>query len=169
MARLTELDYTFAVILNAAFHTSPKESRAAKSPTVKEENTQKAQPRNPLKGNRNVRGPKPVDHDNFGTGGLPKALKGYGNGAPVGVTNCSKGVQPYGSVAGPTFHSINKKPKTECSRITELRRRNQEDPSMVNFRLIKLISNLEVLTLAYELIKSKPGNMTKGTTPETLD
>lgn len=34
---------------------------------------------------------------------------------------------------------------------------------------IKAIANMKNLIVAYELIKSKPGNMTKGTTPETLD
>lgn len=34
---------------------------------------------------------------------------------------------------------------------------------------IKAISNLKNLTAAYELIKSKPGNMTKGIEPTTLD
>jgi group II intron reverse transcriptase/maturase len=36
-------------------------------------------------------------------------------------------------------------------------------------KLIHAISHPSVLLLAYESIKSKPGNMTKGTTPETLD
>ena len=34
---------------------------------------------------------------------------------------------------------------------------------------IKAIANLKNLVLAYESIKSKPGNMTEGTSPETLD
>lgn len=34
---------------------------------------------------------------------------------------------------------------------------------------IKAIANMKNLIVAYELIKSKPGNMTEGTTPETLD
>jgi len=35
--------------------------------------------------------------------------------------------------------------------------------------LIKLISNPYNLAISYSLIKSNPGNMTKGTTPLTLD
>lgn len=34
---------------------------------------------------------------------------------------------------------------------------------------IKAIANMKNLVVAYELIKSNPGNMTKGTNPETLD
>jgi hypothetical protein len=33
----------------------------------------------------------------------------------------------------------------------------------------EVISSVQVLKLAYETIKSKPGNMVRGVTPETLD
>lgn len=35
--------------------------------------------------------------------------------------------------------------------------------------LIQIISNVNYLIACYYLIKGKPGNMSKGTTPETLD
>jgi nicotine oxidoreductase len=40
------------------------------------------------------------------------------------------------------------------------------EPKDIN---IKAIANLKNLVIAYESIKSKPGNMTEGTSPETLD
>lgn len=46
---------------------------------------------------------------------------------------------------------------------------NMENEEHTNDKLIHLIADPKTLTLAYELIKSKPGNMTRGTKSETLD
>jgi group II intron reverse transcriptase/maturase len=46
---------------------------------------------------------------------------------------------------------------------------NKENKDHVNDNLIHVISDPKTLTLAYELIKSNTGNMTKGGTSETLD
>lgn len=43
------------------------------------------------------------------------------------------------------------------------------DPKLNSSRLIHIISDVRVLTLAYELIKSKPGNTTPGLDGITLD
>jgi len=46
---------------------------------------------------------------------------------------------------------------------------NQKNKNCINDKLIHLIADPQTLTLAYELIKSNPGNMTKGGVNETLD
>lgn len=56
-----------------------------------------------------------------------------------------------------------------CENLLKLRNDNLSDLSLINHKLIHTISDLEVLRLAYELIKSKPGNMTPGVNSETLD
>jgi len=46
---------------------------------------------------------------------------------------------------------------------------NKTDLKHVNNNLIHIVSNQEVLILAYEIIKSKPGNTTPGSDSQTLD
>ena len=46
---------------------------------------------------------------------------------------------------------------------------NKNEKGHINDKLIHIIADPKTLTLAYELIKSNPGNMTKGGTNETLD
>ena len=46
---------------------------------------------------------------------------------------------------------------------------NRENSEHINDKLIHLIADPNTLTLAYELIKSNPGNMTRGASSETLD
>lgn len=41
--------------------------------------------------------------------------------------------------------------------------------AIIDRNLYNIISNVDTLIYAYENIKSKPGNMTPGVTPETLD
>ena len=41
--------------------------------------------------------------------------------------------------------------------------------SVIDRNLYKLVSNVDLLNVAYENIKSKPGNMTQGISPDTLD
>ena len=50
-----------------------------------------------------------------------------------------------------------------------IRRKNQANPEAVNQNLYRLLYNPSLHILAYEGIKSKPGNMTPGTDGETLD
>lgn len=62
--------------------------------------------------------------------------------------------------------------RTMSSKAGQLTKRGSEDiivsasPKDIN---IKAIANMKNLVVAYELIKSNPGNMTEGTNPETLD
>jgi group II intron reverse transcriptase/maturase len=119
-----------------------------------------------------------------GNVGLPKALKGYGNGNfVVGIMlgNTSRDSQWLGGV-GVRFYT------TTGSNWVELPKGVSVDPSedspliidhpckgKVSFaplnpaKLIHAIGHVDVLQLAYDLIKSNPGNMTRGVSKETLD
>lgn len=56
------------------------------------------------------------------------------------------------------------------SKLNKLSLRSESAPNnTIDRNLHNLLSNTEMLTYAYENIKSKPGNMTPGVTPETLD
>lgn len=54
-------------------------------------------------------------------------------------------------------------------RLTHLKQINYEDSNHINENLIHIISDIDVLSFAYESIKSKPGNMTPGYDKQTLD
>lgn len=53
--------------------------------------------------------------------------------------------------------------------LEQLTKENKLDPNKINYKVSKIISNIDILKLAYLNIKSKPGNMTPGTDNETLD
>lgn len=89
--------------------------------------------------------------------GNPKGLKPYGRG---------------GSVRELDFRCFNSNSNIIANasvRLKELREVNKKNNKHVNNKLIHIVSNLEVLILSYELIKSKPGNTTPGTDSTTLD
>ena len=54
-------------------------------------------------------------------------------------------------------------------RLSKHKEENLLNPNKMNNKLIHLIGDLSTLILAYELIKSNPGQMTKGSTNDTLD
>ena len=56
-----------------------------------------------------------------------------------------------------------------CDALLNLRQANSKKTLLLNENLIHIISDINVLILAYELIKSNPGNMTPGSTEITLD
>lgn len=58
---------------------------------------------------------------------------------------------------------------TVLDRLKSLRLRNENNSLAVNKYLYRLLLNKELLTISYNIIKSKPGNMTPGTDNETLD
>jgi group II intron reverse transcriptase/maturase len=58
---------------------------------------------------------------------------------------------------------------TITGKLQALRNKSQDNPNFIHFGLIGLISDPELLVLAYELIKSKQGNMTPGPDNITLD
>nr|AVR57750.1 hypothetical protein C0989_000010 [Termitomyces sp. T132] len=60
--------------------------------------------------------------------------------------------------------------KTVTDKINDLSIRSQANPSLpIDRNLYKMICDPELLYLAYNNIKSKPGNMTPGIVPTTLD
>lgn len=101
-------------------------------------------------------GPKYVIGGKFGTMGNPKCRNTYGSGGPVRglglrfVSSCT---------------NINENSRV---RLKELTRLNKENPRRVNDKLIHIVADPEVLILAYETLKSKPGNTTPGTDTSTL-
>lgn len=117
--------------------------------------------------------------------GLPKVRKDYGNGIfilgiMVGNTTSKSPRTSYGEKMGRQY-------STGGNRGYEHPKGNSFTPSsgspliiskcekVVTFtplessKLIHAIAHPDVLWLAYDLIKSKPGNMTRGATNETLD
>lgn len=56
------------------------------------------------------------------------------------------------------------------SKLNELANRSRSNPTQIIDReLFRLTTSIDTLIYSYENIKSKPGNMTPGITPETLD
>jgi group II intron reverse transcriptase/maturase len=118
-----------------------------------------------------AQGPKLRSDDQYGTSGLPTTRKGYGNGSAVvaGTSNSSG--------QGQKDESLNSARHINCWLIShqgvalaELYKINVSCKDYVNKNLIHLIGDLKTLQLSYELIKSKPGNMTPAhDKQETLD
>lgn len=90
------------------------------------------------------------------TMGHPKGRKLYGGGDPVR----GSGFKRFSSVA-----NINDK----CVGLKELIEVNKVNPRHKNDKLIHLISDIKVLILAYESVKSNSGNSILGTDYITLD
>jgi len=66
-------------------------------------------------------------------------------------------------------YSTGSAPKV-MKKLDSLTSRAREFPQLtIDRNLYELVHNIDMLTLAYNNIKSKPGNMTPGITPETLD
>lgn len=101
--------------------------------------------------------------DSMRTAGLPKGLKPYGNRVSV--------VQYIGRDTGHRLYSqVSPSPgESPVGRLNAIRERSLMDPKAEFYGLIGIISKPETLILSYELIKSKPGNMTPGTDSTTLD
>lgn len=101
-----------------------------------------------------------------GTTGSPKGRKAHGH--RVNIVDI--GISPYRRATGLRFlSSTSLMIPSGCEKLTNLRLINQNNPTHVNSNLIHVISDVNVLKLSYELIKSKPGNMTMGSVPSTLD
>ena len=93
----------------------------------------------------------------LGTMGIPKERKFYGCGGPV------RGLRFR------CFSSNSNITANASVSLKELREVNKRDIKHVNDKLIHIVSDLEVLILSYELIKSNPGNTTPGSDSKTLD
>ena len=103
------------------------------------------------------------------TSGLPKFRDGYGNRARV-VLSWTTG----GRIAAGKFlkgrHYSTGSARTVMREVKSLERRCKENPTkVVDRNLYKLVANPEMLELAYNKIRSNPGNMTPGVVSETLD
>jgi nicotine oxidoreductase len=135
----------------------------------------------PNQGNMKLQGSN-LDCGIVGTMGLPKARKSYGNGGIVVGTmlvNNSRSslmssgvIRNYSSLGGPGAE-LPKGSSLNPGKISPLIIQKCEKrvvfASLDTAKLIHVISHPDVLLLAYELIKSKPGNMTTGASKETLD
>ncbi len=124
-----------------------------------------------------MQGSNPDKGSVVGTVGLPKERKFYGNRERVIVLK-NEGVQSNFRSQSTSIIPVKTKhgcrgygrcSAKHCRGLTKLRLRNTENPESINRKLIHLIRSMPVLQLAYELIKSKPGNMTPGIGHETLD
>jgi len=108
--------------------------------------------------------------ENQKNSGYPTDRKVHGYGTLVVG---SRGNQSsLGYLRGVGFRFLSKKPciiSNECARLVDLRKINLENTFHVNKNIIHIISDMSVLVLAYELIKSNPGNMTPGVNNSTLD
>ena len=56
-----------------------------------------------------------------------------------------------------------------CVFLSKHMEENKKNLNLINNNLIHLIGNESTLLLAYEIIKSKPGQMTKGFSGKNLD
>jgi ubiquinol-cytochrome c reductase cytochrome b subunit len=119
-------------------------------------------------------GPKPGIDVHNGTLGFPKADSSrrgasYGNGSAV-----KESLTPKGALEGRKDDRVRKDTLITNSgeELSNLYKRNasQEGNQTVNGGVIHVISSLDTLMVAYETLKSKPGNMTPGPNKkETLD
>jgi len=134
--------------------------------------------------NRNVEswGSKGNEKVTNGTKGLPKALKGHGNrGIVVPVSNNlgnwlngqfqreripETGVCNYSTSAG-SSSTVSTDGLGKIQKIYKLCDENNK--FIVNDRLYRLLFEKNLYYTAHEKLKSKPGNMTPGVTPTTLD
>lgn len=100
--------------------------------------------------------------------GLPKGGNSYGNGVSILL---GKSKHLLGRDTDYRMYSTQLPSPSEMlvGKIEALREKSRQDPKGVIYDTIKLISDPHLLVLAYDLIKSKPGNMTKGTDDTTLD
>ena len=103
------------------------------------------------------RQPKYVIGGTLETTGHLKELKFYGGGGPVRGL-CYKRFSSATCING-----------NSCARLEELINLNKNNTKHINHKLIHLLSDTNFLILAYEGIKSKPGNSTKGSDSKALD
>lgn len=101
------------------------------------------------------------------TTGFPKGLKPYGNGGFI-VPKLSWGRDPGIRRYATETLSLTKE-SDPVGVLENIQKRSEKDSSLKLNNLIGAISNPKLLALAYELIKSKPGNMTPGADTTTLD
>lgn len=100
---------------------------------------------------------------------MPTATNGHGNRGiivPCGGRISGTGVRNYSSIAG-SSSTVSTDGFGKLQKIRDLCGSNQK--FIVNDRLYRLLFDKELYYAAYHKLKSKPGNMTPGITPTTLD
>lgn len=70
---------------------------------------------------------------------------------------------------GYTSRKVSCKMIEACDALDILQKKNRNNPTWINRDLYRLLYNPTLHIMAYERLKSKPGNMTKGTDGRTLD
>ena len=101
--------------------------------------------------------PKNIKDEKLGTLGHPNGQKLNGSGDSVRES----GLKRFCSTA-----NINDLSGVGLKELMELNKNNQKQ---INDKLIHIVSDINVLVLSYEIIKSKPGNSTPGIDFATLD
>ena len=105
----------------------------------------------------------------IGTKGLPTALKSHGNRGiivPLAGRVPEFGVCNYSTIAE-SFSTVSTDGFGKLQRIRVLCSTNKD--FVVKDKLYRLLYDKELFYAAYQKLKSKPGNMTPGITPTTLD
>jgi hypothetical protein len=101
--------------------------------------------------------PKYTNGGILGTMRHPTRRKSYGGGDSVRESGRK------------CFSSVTNIIGLPCVGLEELKKVNKENLKHINNRLIHIVSDVNTLILAYEYIKSNPGNSTPGVSPTTLD
>lgn len=112
--------------------------------------------------------PKEYNRTIMNTMGLPKKSNLHGNRVTIlgkftysSVTTNKRSNNRYYSTSG-TNNVI--------SKLEKLRLRSEMRPKhSINKNLHSMVYDIDLLSIAYDLLKSKPGNMSPGIVPETLD
>lgn len=104
-----------------------------------------------------VQRPKCVLNGRLGTAGSPKGLKSYGSGGLVRSLGTNRFVSTT-TISVPT-----------CGKLEDLVKHNKKNNQLVNDKLIHVVADPKVLVLAYETVKSNPGNATPGVDAQTLN
>ena len=107
---------------------------------------------------------KVIKRGRYGNTQYPKGRKIYGYGTTILESARSRrvvGIRTYAKKVNITEKS--------SVRLSKHRKENKKNPMLMNNKLIHLIGDESTLLLAYEQIKSNPGQMTVGSTGETLD
>nr|UDP55420.1 putatuve reverse trannscriptase orf679 [Schizostauron trachyderma] len=100
--------------------------------------------------------PKYTNGGILGTMRHPTGRKSYGGGGSVRESGCK------------CFSSATNIIGFSCVGLEELKKVNKKNLEHINDKLIHIISDVKTLILAYEYIKSNPGNSTPGVSSTTL-
>lgn len=103
------------------------------------------------------------------TTGLPKARKGYGNRGFVVPVNLERNpgynLRTFASGAGTSGTVLT----DGASKIRKILDSSRANPNCQLNKLYKILYDPSLFEAAYQRLKSKPGNMSPGITPTTLD